>query len=183
MIPKGGEAENRYSDWWEWDSDYQSAKDAQLYHLCHEPPSCISLSLSLYVFLFIYFLHGSVDFCFVWLCYNLLELLRLFCCIYFLFILLLWVACKRVWLGFWWCACVLWSPKFEKIADNYFSIIDVRLLKQKKGRKSYSRKLKCNTSFNLFKNMFPWYICMYLCIFFSIFFMCLYIKYFLGINS
>ena len=115
----------------------------------------VFLSLSLYVFLFIYFLHGSVDFCFVWLCYNLLELLRLFCCIYFLFILLLWVACKRVWLGFWWCACVLWSPKFEKIADNYFSIIDVRLLKQKKGKKSYSRKLKCNTSFNLFKNMFP----------------------------
>ena len=114
----------------------------------------VFFSLSLCV-LFIYFLNGSVDFCFVCLCYNLSELLRLFCCMYFFFFLLLWVACKRVWLGFWWCACVLWSPKFEKIADNYFSIIDVRLLKQKKERQSYSRKLKCNTSFNLFKNMFP----------------------------
>ena len=82
------------------------------------------------------FLHGSVDFCFVWLCYNLLELCRLFRCMHFFFFGL-WIACKRVWLGFWWCACVLWSQKFGKIADNYFSIIDVRLLRQKKERENH----------------------------------------------
>ena len=133
----------------------------------------VSLCLCLSLFYFFYFLHGSVIFCFVWLCYNLLELCRLFCCMEFSFFWL-WIACKRVWLGFWWRACVLWSQKFGKIADNYFSIIDVRLLKQKKERKSYSRKLKCNTSFNLFENMCPWYICMYLCVFFFNFF-CVYI--------
>ena len=55
-IPEGGEAESKYSDWWEWDSDYQSGKHAQLYHLWHEPPSCISLSLSLSLsFYFLFF--------------------------------------------------------------------------------------------------------------------------------
>ena len=34
-----------------------------------------------------HFLHGSVDFCFVWLCYNLLELCRQFCCMVFFFFL------------------------------------------------------------------------------------------------
>ena len=114
----------------------------------------LSLSLSMFFYLFIFCM---VVLIFVSFGYAIIYQSFLDCfvvCIFFL-ILLLWLACKRVWLGFWWCACVLWSPKFEKIADNYFSIIDVRLLKQKKGRKSYSRKLKCNTSFNLFKNMFP----------------------------
>ena len=92
--------------------------------------TCFSPSLSLS-------LHGSVDFCFLWLCYNLLELCRLFCCMEFFILFLLWIACKRVWLGFWWCACVLWSQKFGKIADNYFSIIDVRLLRQKKERENH----------------------------------------------
>ena len=55
----------------------------------------------------------------------------------FFILFLLWIACKRVWLGFWWCACVLWSQKFGKIADYYFSIIDVRLLKQKKERENH----------------------------------------------
>ena len=45
------------------------------------------------------------------------------------------------------------GPKNLEIADTYFSIIDMRLLKHKKERESYSRKLKCNTSFNLFENM------------------------------
>ena len=101
----------------------------------------VFLPLYLSIFFFFFFLHGSVDFCFVWLSYNLLELCRLFCSMEFLFFLffifLLWIACKRVWLGFWWCACVLWSQKFGKIADTYFSIIDVRLLKQKKERENH----------------------------------------------
>ena len=96
----------------------------------------VSLCLCLSLFYFFYFLHGSVIFCFVWLCYNLLELCRLFCCMEFSFFWL-WIACKRVWLGFWWRACVLWSQKFGKIADNYFSTIDVRLLKQKRERENH----------------------------------------------
>ena len=144
----------------------------------------LSLSLSL--------LHGSVDFCFVWLCYNLLELCRLFCCMQFYFILFyfilfyfwLWIACKRVWLGFWWCACILWSQKFGKIADNYFSIIDVRLLKQKKGRENHILEnwnaihlLSCSRICVL-----KIYFYVFMCFFFLIF-LCLYIQYFLGINS
>ena len=77
----------------------------------------VFLSLSLSLILFFIFLHGSVDFCFVWLCYNLLELCRQFCCMDFFFFFFwgLWIACKRVWLGYWWCACVLWSQKFGKL--------------------------------------------------------------------
>lgn len=36
-VPEGGETETRDgSDWWEWNSDYESGKDAQLYYLCYD---------------------------------------------------------------------------------------------------------------------------------------------------
>lgn len=54
-VPESGEAESGHADWCEWDSDYEPGKDAQLYHLCHEPASSISRSLSL---CFIFSLHG-----------------------------------------------------------------------------------------------------------------------------
>ena len=95
------------------------------------------MSLSLSLSLSLSFLHGSVDFCFVWLCYNLLELLRLFCCIYFLFILLLWVACKRVWLGFWWWTCVMWSQISGKICWYLFFYNWCEIIKAEKERENH----------------------------------------------
>ena len=35
-LSEGREAKSRDTHWREWDSDYQSRQDAQIYHLCHD---------------------------------------------------------------------------------------------------------------------------------------------------
>ena len=58
--------------------------------------SLLHVFLSLSLFYFFYFLHGSVIFCFVWLCYNLLELCRLFCCMDFFFLFFFFLTLDRL---------------------------------------------------------------------------------------
>ena len=83
-----------------------------------------------------HFLHGSVDFCFVWLLYNLLEFCRdcFVVWIFFFFFFWLWIACKRVWLGFWWWTCVMWSQIIGKICWYLFFYNWCEIIKAEKER-------------------------------------------------